>query len=331
MLNINSSEKRNNAAIEDAAKWFVRMSNQPVSTVLQKSFQQWLDESPLHFQAYQQTEQLWQDLHAPAREAARSGWHRRKQQSFFTFMPAFKWASLAAILVMLTTAGALWRDAGLLQRGFADYAAAPGSYSEFTLSDGSHVYLDGDSAINEKFSPDERHIELIRGRAWFDVTRIENRPFKVTGGNARIQVLGTAFAVELEPDLTKVTVERGFVTVHASNFDASTFDDSINLQAGESASVAQNQIAYIDGDDTEISLAWKRGLIMMNQTPLKTVLEELSKYSSGRIVLHDTSLENLPVSGVFQTKNPDAVFDALRTTLKLTVVRVPGLMTIIYR
>ncbi len=326
MLNNNSSEKRNNAAIEEAAQWFVRMRNQPVSAVLQQSFQQWLDDCPLNAQAYQQTERLWQDLHAPAHEAARSGWHRQKKQSSFTFMPAFKWASLAASLVMLTATGALWRDAGLLQRGIADYAAAPGSYSEFTLSDGSRVYLDGDSAINEKFSADERNIELIRGRAWFDVTRNENRPFKVTGGNARIQVLGTAFAVELEQDLTKVTVERGLVAVHASDFE-----DSINLQAGESAAVSQNQIAYIDGNDTEISLAWKRGLIMMNQTPLKTVLEELSKYSSGRIVLHDKSLENLPVSGVFQTKNPDAVFDALRSTLKLTVVRVPGLMTIIYR
>lgn len=326
MLKTNSSELLTDAAIEDAAQWFVRMSSQPVSAEVQQSFQAWLEQSPMHELAYQQTAQLWTDLKAPAREAAKSGWHRKRQRRPFARKQFAKWSSIAAAAVIVITSTALWRDTGLIQRAFAEYAVAPGTYSELTLSDGSRVYLDGDSAINTNFSDAERNVELIRGRAWFDVTRSENRPFNVSGGTASVHVLGTAFAVELEPDVTKVTVERGLVAVH---FKDRT--DTVRLEAGDSATVTTGRIEQIRDGNAEARLAWRRGLIMMNQTPLKAVLQELGKYTAGRIILSDKELETLPVSGVFQAQDPDAVFDALRSTLNLTVVRVPGLMTIIYQ
>lgn len=326
MLKTNGSEKLTDAAIEEAAQWFVRMSNQPISTDIQQSFQAWLKQSPMHEQAYQQTTQLWNDLKTPAREAAKSGWHRKRERQSFSLRQFAKWGSVTAAAVIVMTSAALWRDAGLIQRAFADYAVAPGTYSELTLSDGSRVYLDGDSAINTDFSEAERNVELIRGRAWFDVTRNENRPFNVTGGTASVHVLGTAFAVELEPEVTKVTVERGLVAVHSKGKS-----DTVRLEAGDSAAVTKDRIEQIRDGDAEARLAWRRGLIMMNQTPLKSVVQELGKYTGGRIILSNKELEDLPVSGVFQAQDPDAVFDALRSTLNLTVVRVPGLMTIIYR
>lgn len=327
MLKTDGSEKLTDAAIEEAAQWFVRMGSQPVSADIQRAFQAWLEQSPMHEQAYQQTAQLWTDLKAPARQAAKSGWHRKRERQSVPLRYFAKWGSVAAAaVVVVMTSTALWRDAGLIQRAFAEYAVAPGTYSELTLSDGSRVYLDGDSAINTNFSDAERNVELVRGRAWFDVTRNENRPFQVTGGTASVHVLGTAFAVELEPEVTKVTVERGLVAVHSTGKT-----DTVRLEAGDSAAVTPDRIEQIRDGNAEARLAWRRGLIMMNQTPLKSVLHELGKYTAGRIILSDKELENLPVSGVFQAQDPDAVFDALRSTLNLTVVRVPGLMTIIYR
>ncbi|WP_374833103.1 FecR family protein [Paenochrobactrum pullorum] len=326
MLKEKRSEKLTEAVIEEAADWFVRMNNQPVSNAVQRSFNAWCEQSAQHKLAYQRTADLWGELKAPALEAAKTGWHRRYATRNSSFGKFIKWSTVAASLVAAISCGALWRDAGLFQRHISDYAAAPGQQLEITLRDGSRVYLDGDSALNEYFTDQERKVELVRGRAWFDVVRNENRPFKVAGGLANIQVLGTAFAVELEQDLTKVTVERGLVAVYGH--DAS---HGINLPAGNSAAVSKDKIEQVDGDDAEARLAWRRGLIMMNQTPLKSVLHELSRYSSGRIVLNDPDLENLPVSGVFQANNPDAVFDALRNTLNLSVVHVPGLLTIISR
>ncbi len=324
MLKTEGHETLTDAAIEEAAQWFVHMNNLPVSAAMQQGFRTWLTQDPMHEQAYRQTARLWSDLRIPAQQAAKSGWHRKTRRSF-SFWQATKWSSLAATALVIVAASALWRDAGLIQRSLADYAVAPGTYSELILSDGSRVYLDGDSAINTHFTGQERNVELIRGRAWFDVTRNENLPFNVTGGDATVHVLGTAFAVELEPEQTKVTVERGLVAVNGQQ------GAEVRLEAGDSAVVSGNAIERSAGIDAEAALAWRRGLIMMNQTPLKSVVSELSKYSAGRIILADASLETLPVSGVFQVQNPEAVFEALRNTLNLTVVRVPGLMTVIYR
>lgn len=329
MLNTDGHEKLTDAAIEEAAEWFVRMNNPVVSEAVRQSFNDWLGQDTRHKQAYAATKQLWTDLKEPAVDAARSGWHRQglatRRVHSVPFGQMAKWTSIAATVLVLIGGAAIWRDSGLIDRAFADYAVAPGATRMLTLNDGSTVYLDGDSAINTHFTAAERNVEIIRGRVWFDVTRDENRPFQVVSGAANIRVLGTAFAVALEPALTTVTVERGLVAVN------DRAGSGAKLEAGDVAFVTGDGVERQTGHDAEADLAWRRGLIIMNQTPLRTVLNELGKYSQGRIVLADENLASLPVSGVFQTQNPDAVFDALRSTLNLSVVRVPGLMTIIYQ
>lgn len=61
--------------------------------------------------------------------------------------------------------------------------------------------------------------------------------------------------------------------------------------------------------------AWRRGLIIMNQTPLRTVLSEVSRYTTGRIVVSDETINDLQLSGVFRADDADAIFTALQSIL----------------
>ncbi|NNU60119.1 FecR family protein [Ochrobactrum soli] len=326
MLESGNHKKSKDVAIDDAATWFVRMSSHPVPDDTKRSFQLWLQESPANQDTYDSICKLWGELKAPAQIVARSsrrglGWVER----FFS-QQTLKWALSTSVVALIIGAGAIWRDEGLIARGFADYAASPGTQNEVVLSDGTRVYMDGDSAIDTTFLTGERHVRLIRGRAWFDVARDEDRPFYVETQNARVGVLGTVFTVDIgNNDSTKVSVESGTVSVRSAT------GEQIKLGAGNGTAVSSRGFHKLENADIDTMNAWRRGLIIMNQTPLRTVLSEVSRYTTGRIVVSDETINDLQLSGVFRADDADAIFTALQSILDLKVRRIPGLLTIIYR
>lgn len=69
-----------------------------------------------------------------------------------------------------------------------------GQKSMIKLPDGSTVWLNAESSISypEYFDKDERRIKL-KGEAFFDIRKDENRPFIVEVNNIDVSVLGTQF------------------------------------------------------------------------------------------------------------------------------------------
>jgi transmembrane sensor len=325
MLESGNHEKPKDVAIDEAATWFVRMSSHPVTEDTKRSFQLWLQDSPANSDAYDSICKLWGDLKAPAQIVARSSRPKLSWGEYFVSYRALKWTAVASAAVLLIGLGAIWRDEGLIARRFADYATSPGTHRQVALPDGTKIYLDGDSAMDTMFLAGERHIKLIRGRAWFDVARDENRPFYVETQNATVRVLGTVFTVDIaKSDKTTVSVESGEVSVHSA-------DSQIELEAGNVAAASSGSLHKLENADIDIMNSWRRGLIIMNQTPLETVLAEVSRYTTGRIVVSDRNINNLQISGVFRADDTDAIFATLRSVLGLKVRKIPGLLTVIYR
>jgi transmembrane sensor len=85
----------------------------------------------------------------------------------------------------------------------------------FALADGSQVSLLGAGSRVEVL---EQSAQLVRtqlgaGAARFDVRHDPARVFEVESGDVKVRVLGTAFSLTREGDLTRVSVERGAVRV----------------------------------------------------------------------------------------------------------------------
>ncbi len=85
----------------------------------------------------------------------------------------------------------------------------------FTLADGSVVMpLDTASRLVAKtVSPKLVELELLAGRAHFDVTPNREREFRVSAGRVGIIVVGTTFSVERQGERSVVTVQSGRVRV----------------------------------------------------------------------------------------------------------------------
>ncbi|MDE7407697.1 MAG: FecR family protein [Muribaculaceae bacterium] len=74
---------------------------------------------------------------------------------------------------------------------------ASGSVGEFTLPDGSHVWLNGATTLtyNQDFGTDGYRRVHIDGEAYFDVKREPQHPFIVDMNMMEVEVLGTSFEV----------------------------------------------------------------------------------------------------------------------------------------
>lgn len=306
---------------DKATRWYVRLQNPQLSASERMDFRHWLDSEPANAEAFQAVEQLWQKLGEPARQLAGDGWHRRRP------VRRQHWPALAAACVLGLAVGTLfWRDPGLLQRYAADYASAPGIQQQLTLADGSHVLLDADSALDLHFSPGERRVTLLRGRAWFDVSHDANRPFVVESPGLRTRVLGTAFAVDAAGQTERVTVSRGRVEVRGPAADSLV-------------TLAPNQQASLDGTDlhgpetvnSDRALAWQRGLLIFDRASLGEVLDSLQHLGHPPVVLLDEGLRNQRISGTFRASDPHAVLSALSTELGLKTTQIPGLAVVLHR
>jgi transmembrane sensor len=218
---------------------------------------------------------------------------------------------------------ALWRDSGLLDRAFADYATAPGERRDVQLEDGSHLYLDGDTAITAGFTARERAVIILRGRAWFDVEPDAARPFQVKAGLLETRVLGTAFGIDRNEGT--VTVEHGRVAVSAGPGQQTRLSD------GERVALEGARLGVPIRIEPETVLGWRRGLIILDSAPLGDVVDELGHMAPGRVIIPDAGLRSLTLSGVFHADDPEAVLEAMRTGLGLRTFSIPGFATLVYR
>lgn len=206
-----------------------------------------------------------------------------------------KQAGVAASVVLLVAAVAGWQQAPML---LADYHTAVGERQVITLTDGTRVTLNSASALSVAFSEHERRVVLDAGEALFE-TADDSRPFVVETAGARVQGNAATFSVQR--------------------------DGHVVLARGE-AKVGEHELAV--AADAGTQMAWQRGKLIFNGKPLGQVLTELERYRHGRIVLSDSKLAAMEVSGVFDLDEPEALLRTLEQRYGLKVTYLPWLAVV---
>ena len=204
-------------------------------------------------------------------------------------------AGLAASLVLLAAGVAGWQQAPVL---LADYRTGLGERQVITLADGSRVTLNSGSALSLAFSDRERRVVLDAGEALFE-TADDPRPFVVDTAAEPVQGRAATFAVR--------------------------HDGRVVLARGQ-AQVGEHSLAV--APDADAQIAWQRGKLIFNGKPLGQVLAELERYRHGRIVLSDTKLAAMEVSGVFDLDEPEALLRTLEQRYGLKVTYLPWLAVV---
>ena len=314
--------------IEEAMAWFVRINAGTASDAERRAFEDWLHRDPTHPSAYAEAEALWHDLGEipdprkgsdPAAGPRKAAISRRRRVGWRSF------GALAACLA-LAFAG-LWIS-GTLDRLRADHATAVGERRSVTLSDGSVVQLNTDSALAVDLTETARRIALLRGEAFFTVAKDPKRTFEVVGRGLTSRALGTAFLVRRGGDAETVAVAEGRVRVSPSS--APTLPDrGVTLSAGEALRADGAGEITRQAADFATLAAWRDGKLVFADQPLRAVIAELDRYRPGIIVFLDSAVAEARFTGVLSLRDSDQALTAIERTLPVEAQRVTGYLTLL--
>lgn len=144
-------------------------------------------------------------------------------------------------------------------------------------------------------------------------------------GAAKVTALGTAFAIRYGNDNTEVAVNKNAVQI---DIDGSR-TAPVRVSEGEQAiyDYAKGQMA-IAPVDSLVAFAWRRGQIVLDNTPLSYVIEEMNRHFYGRIVVADSRIANRRVSGTMKITDTDVALAFVTQALHVKAMHFGPLIVI---
>ncbi|MCX7084622.1 MAG: FecR domain-containing protein [Methylococcales bacterium] len=215
-------------------------------------------------------------------------------------------------------------QAHLLDTYLSDYHTGTGEQRDIALNDGSHLLLNTNSAVSVDYQNDLRLITLRHGQVRFTVAKEPQRAFEVKSGGLTIRALGTVFEVyNPENDTVRVAVQEHAVSATLSTAQLSETDSTVIIKEGQQLNYqGDSQLPTpVTANLSQIG-AWSQQKLFVNDQPLKEVIAELNRYRNGRIFIHDATLNNQRIMGVFSLANTDEAVHTLSNVLALKETRM---------
>ena len=200
------------------------------------------------------------------------------------------------------------------------YATSLGEQREVILSDGSHATLNTDTLIEVSFSKQQRTVSLLKGEVHFDVFKDPSRPLVVLVSDKSVQAVGTAFSVRKNTrSEVEVAVDEGSVAVYQLNSEAVQLGQQVmaslaaSLNAGEVLTIADDEqrVDQYDLDEMVDRLAWREGMIVINDETLSYVIQEFGRYNKQNLLLANREMGDIRVAGYFRLGDVSALLLAL--------------------
>lgn len=291
------------AAAAQARDWLAWLASGTAEAARMRQFEQWLA-LPGHRRAFEYERTVWRSLGPrpalaapPPRRA-----HRYRRLALAT----------AALLALAWVAPEAWL------RAQADHRSGH-AIQTVALPDGSRAVLDADSAIAIRYDDHVRHIDLLRGRAWFQVAPGQPRAFVVGAQGGQVEDISTAFAVASDDSGVEAMVEQGQVRVAAADGAGWTY-----LQAGQRAGfTAGGRVSRLADVAPDRIAAWRQGELLLDAVEVNEAVQRIARYRPGPTFIRG-DLSRLPVvNAAFRIDRPEQALDALAGTAGLSVTRLP--------
>lgn len=297
------------SAMIAASRWYARLAAGKPSSKDISAWNRWKAAAPEHQLAWQQLEAINDQFKQVSPEIGMATLSLPSQGR----RQALKQLAVLCALGSLGWYGAKEKP---WQEMLADHATDTGQQERITLADGTHIYLNTNSAIDIHYSDSERIVQLIKGEVLIETgheTKGIHRPFRVLTRHGAVTALGTRFDVRDDGERSKVSVFEGAVRIrpHKGAYEG------LVLKAGESTDFTTSDIAPPRAARST-DAAWVKGFLVVYAMRLGDFVRELSRYRHG-VLRCDPAVANLLISGSFSTGDTDAVLDTLLRTLPIRI------------
>ncbi len=246
--------------------------------------------------------------------------------------------SLFAFKKMTNSSGG---DKELVAGQLNEVSTRPGSKSMVKLPDGSTVWLNAGSKItyNKDFGKDTREVTLT-GEGFFDVTKMNDKPFVIHTATINIKVLGTAFNVKAYPEdkQTETSLIRGSIEVTIKNrpndkiilspseklivennstLQKEKIKTSINSvpQPVIAPMISVNKLKYSPVDSTVAETQWINNKLVFRDEAFADLAVKMERWFDVSIEINDLSLKQARLNGIFQSETIIQALEALKISI----------------
>ncbi len=307
------------AVMEHAAQWYALLISGEASAADQARWQAWVAAHPHHRQAWQYVESVSQRVLAPLQDTPDPRQMAAKVYAVHE-RARMRRRVLAGIGTIAGVAALGWAArpdspvAGTIAAWTADYRTGTGDICQFTLADGSQVWLNTASALDADMRGGLRRLTLAAGEILVSTARGDARPFVVDTPQGRMRALGTRFTVRREQGHTFLAVYEGAVEIRTAGAGAAQV-----IPAGRQTRFAAGTIeASVPADLARE--AWSRGELVAWDLSLADVVDELGRYHAAHISLAPDVAQRR-VFGTFPLRDMDGALAMLSQAAALRVRR----------
>jgi transmembrane sensor len=280
----------------EAAAWIAQLHDEQRSPHLETQVHAWLDESEDHRRAFNRMTNVW-ELTGKIQMRARGDSLTDRAGRGSRFTP---WAATLAVTVILTVSIVLYyrRDNAIV--------TGVGQQQVRLLPDGTRIVLNTDTRIEVNYDERERRVRLIRGEAWFDVSKRPTWPFLVRAGGREIRALGTSFIVRHDDiqDLS-VTLVEGRISVAPIVRNDEIPQAPKILAPGQRLVISGHHVPAVDRPELAHVMAWERGRVDFEETSLEDAAHEINRYSATHVIVADAEAAQLRIGGSFRAGDTD--------------------------
>lgn len=221
------------------------------------------------------------------------------------------WLAAASLALLIGISALIFYNAG--KENMVNLASN-GIEQKLKLSDGSNVILsEGNLVYPEAFKGKSRRLELIKGRAYFDVKRDTLKPFEIKAGSTSITVLGTGFEISNSDEFVTVKVHSGKV-----RFSTPSGERVLTAGMSSSYNLSSRSIETIE-DKNDNSLSYATGSLVFRNTSLKKVAEDLNHYYKGNRIIVSDEMANCRITASFEKEELSSVLEVIKLTLEAEI------------
>ncbi|MCG7532314.1 FecR domain-containing protein [Psychrobium sp. MM17-31] len=291
------------AIVHQAINWHVQIesSESPLSTI--NACNQWRAQNPDHELAWQRLTRINQTFSNTPTTSTLVKHTLIKTDADYqdvTRRQAIKRVAGSALAVGAVALVA--QRQGALEHLQADYASSSNARFHI-LEDNSELWLNRDSTVEVAFSPLRRDLALTRGEMTLSVAKARS-PLHIDMPFGQLKTASSKIFVRRTNNHAIVQVSQGKASLLAKGSK-----HRLTIEAGKTYRVDAHRVESLNSNTFDYT-SWVDGIFSVRNMPMKSFLQELSRYYPGYLKC-DSQLDNTLVSGVYQLADMDTILKTI--------------------
>ncbi len=260
------------------------------------------------------------DAQASLQKLKQRAAEQQSQRKVASMWSNYSWLKIAAAILFF--AGCAWLYFNPFANPQVQFTTQAAVKTD-TLTDGSIITLNKYAVLNhpQKFTGNQRNVELVKGEAFFKIAPNKAKPFIITAGKTNIRVVGTSFNVKFKGGNIEVIVETGIVQVSLNG-------KIVLLKPGEMISVKKGSTFLLKQKnyDSLYNYYYSREFVA-NNVPLPRLVKVLNEAYGSHIVIERKQLNDTRIVTVLKTDlSLDEILRLLSLSLNIEVEKKQDLI-----